>query len=610
VQRQRAAWQYFLNYTLDGPQIRGTITDMATGLPLSANVAVQEVTFTHGEAPRHADTKGKYHWLARSNQTYHLNFTKTGYCPATGTATVGTGPSTLDVAMIRPTPPGSVSASGAGDNQIDVSWSPALNATEYKVFRSLTAGGPYTQVGTVTAPATIFHDNTVSGSTTYYYVVKSLQPCESVYSTETSAITTGVCFVGPAFAGLSSVTNTEATTCTVELAWAAAGPRCNPQVTYRAHRSTAPSFTPDAGNLIASGLTGTTFTDVAALVDGTAYYYLVRAVDGGNGMDDGNTVILSTIPTGPVATGTWTDDAGDTGAAKLVVSSPWSVQATGGKTAPHVYATGTYTNNLCAALTTPAISVLSVAALGFASKYDIETNWDAGIVEVAQGPAFSTWSRLTTVNYPDALLNPGTACSFPRTFTGTVFSKINATPAYPGTDYTGSLAAYAGKDIKLRFKLGSDSTGTGQGWWVDDIAVTNAVFKDVCSSGTGANPKEVSPTGAPMTASRAAAGTGVDFVYTPACGAVDNAVFWGVGPIVGSPVWTNSVCAVGNTGTSSFDPGDPAPGSFFYFVIVGQNAAKEGSYGQRFDGLVSTERPEAVGVGACDRPQDLTGDCP
>ena len=328
----------------------------------------------------------------------------------------------------------------------------------------------------------------------------------------------------------------------------------------------------------------------------------MRAVDGDNGADDGNTVVLSGIPTGPVTTGTWTDDAGDTGPAKLLLSSLWSVQATGGKTGPKVYATGTYTNDLCASMTTPTISVQSTSALGFASKYDIETNWDAGIVEVSLGPSFGTWSRLTTVNYPDSLLNDGNGCGFPKSYGNTVFSRTSASPAYPASSYTGSLAAFAGNDIKLRWRLGSDATGTRQGWWVDDIAVTNAIFKQVCTPGIVASaPLEVSPDASPMLASRAVSGTVVDLSYTPACGAADNVVYWGHGPIAGSLSWTNAACAVGNTGTASFDPGDPAPETFVYFVIVGQSTTKEGSYGQGWSGLAGVERPEAVGIGACDR---------
>jgi hypothetical protein len=610
VQRQRTAWQFFLDRTLDGPQIRGKVVNAITGQPIQANVSVQEVTFTHGESPRRSAPNGNYYWLARSGQTYHVTFSQPGYCTLTSQVTVGTGPQTLNAELVPPTPPSDVTAAGNGDNRIDVSWSPAIGAVEYRVLRSLTSGGPYTEIGFVPSSSTSYVDNTVSSGAVYYYVVRALQPCLSSNSSEAAASTTGTCFVGPAFAGLGSATNAEATTCGVQLIWPAASAHCGGPLTYRVHRSTTAPFAPGPGNVIASGLSATSFIDHDALYDGTTYYYQVRAVDGQNGADDGNSVTRSAAPSGPFASGTWTDDAGDTGTAKLSASAPWSVQPVGGKTNPAVYATGPYANNLCAALTSPILSVQSGAALSFATKYSIETNWDAGIVEVAEGPAFSTWTRLSTVNYPDALGNTGNACGFPKSFTGTVFSKINAVPAYPASSFVGSLAAFAGKDIRLRWRIGSDSTGAGAGWWVDDISVTSTVFRDVCATGLASSPAEAGAPGASLTASRASSGTGIDVAFGPGCGTLDNVIYWGTTPIVATPSWTQAACALGNTGQASFDPGDPAPGEVIYFVIVGQNAAAEGSYGMAFDGVSSAERPEAIGIGACDQPRVLNGTCP
>jgi hypothetical protein len=610
VQRQRTAWQFFLDKTLDGPQIRGKVTNAVTGAPVQANVGVQEVTFTHGESPRRSAPNGTYYWLARSGQTYHVTVSQPGYCTATSEVAVDSGPATLDVALVPPTPPAGVTANGNGDNRIDLSWSPAIGAVEYKVFRSLTSGGPYTEIGSTAAPQATFTDTTVSGGAVYYYVIRAMQPCDSGNSVEASAITTGTCFVGPAFAGLGSAVNAEASTCGVQLTWPAASLRCSGPLTYRVHRGDSGSFVPGPDNVVASGLSGTSFTDHDALLDGATYYYVVRAVDAESGADDGNLVKRAATPTGAFDSGTWTDDAGDTSPSKLSVAAPWSILPAGGKTGPLVYATGTYTNNLCATLTSPTLSVQAGAALSFATKYSIETGWDAGIVEVAEGPAFSTWTRLATVNYPDALGNTGNACGFPKSFTGTVFSRINAVPAYAASNSTGSLGAYAGKDIKLRWRIGSDSTGTGAGWWVDDVSVTNAVFRRVCASGLPSSPAEAGGPASPMTASRSSAGSSVDVVFGPGCGTVDNAIFWGAAPFGGAASWNQAACSLGNTGLASFDPGDPAPGELFYFVIVGQSVGAEGSYGTALVGGSSTERPEAAGLGACDKPQLLNGACP
>jgi hypothetical protein len=170
--------------------------------------------------------------------------------------------------------------------------------------------------------------------------------------------------------------------------------------------------------------------------------------------------------------------------------------------------------------------------------------------------------------------------------------------------YAGSLAPYVGQSVKVRWRLSSDAGVVGAGWWVDDVAIANAVIPGTCSPGATPTPKEPSADGG-MNASRAA-GTAVNLDFTPGCGTLDNAVYWGTGPIAGSVAWTNVACAVGNTGLASFDPGDPAPDTFLYFVIVGQRTAMEGSYGTGASG----ERPEASGFGACDKPRTLAGSCP
>ena len=606
VGRQRVAWQFFLDKTLDTPQIRGKVTDAGTGLPLPAQVAVQEVVFTHGESPRTADDRGLYHWLARSNQTYHVTWSLPGYCSVTQTVAVAAAPMTVDVALGQPEVPQNPGAAANGANRIDVSWDAAVHADAYRVLRSMTPGGPYAEVGLVGAPGTSFQDTGVSGGSTYSYVVRAVQGCDSGNSAEVSAQATGACTIGPAFSGLAVVTNGAVSTCTLSLSWPGATPRCGGQVTYAVHRSTTPGFTPSPANLIASGLSGTAYADHGALANNGTYHYIVRAVDSANGVADGNTVSRSGSPTGPQTPGSWFDDAGDLGVAKLVLSPPWAVRLTGGKTSPRVYSTGTYPANSCAPATTPAITLqASGSVLTFASKYDIEGGVDAGIVEVATGPSFDTWTRLTTVNYPDALSSTGNACNFPTSGAGTVFSRTNATPTYPSFNYSASLAAYGGQQIKLRWRISSNGSTSAAGWWVDDITVSKALLSASCSSGAAPVPREVSAT-IPMTAAPGAGGT-IQLAYGPGCGTTDNAVFWGSGPVPGSLSWTGAQCALGNTGAASFAPPAVPPGGLLYFVIAGQTATKEGSYGRSSAGV---ERPEASGLPGCDRPQDLSGVCP
>jgi len=70
--------------------------------------------------------------------------------------------------------------------------------------------------------------------------------------------------------------------------------------------------------------------------------------------------------------------------------------------------------------------------------------------------------------------------------------------------------------------------------------------------------------------------------------------------------WTSAVCGLGTSGSASFDPGDPVSGSFYYFVVVGNNGINEGSYGK--DSL-NGEREEATEIMGCDFAQQLNGAC-
>ncbi len=74
---------------------------------------------------------------------------------------------------------------------IELSWSAAAHASSYRVLRSTTSGGPYSEVGTTTG--TTFTDTSIS-LTTYYYVVQSLNgPWSSSNSAQVQVTTSLLC---------------------------------------------------------------------------------------------------------------------------------------------------------------------------------------------------------------------------------------------------------------------------------------------------------------------------------------------------------------------------------------------------------------------------------
>ncbi|HSL18892.1 MAG TPA: hypothetical protein VLB51_13380 [Methylomirabilota bacterium] len=386
--------------------------------------------------------------------------------------------SVLPVPCETPSQPPGLSAAAAGDNRIELAWSPAGPvASTYNVYRAI-GTCPQTDYQLVASglTGTAWADDPVSGQVAYAYVVTALDVtggCESDRSDCAQAQTTGACTQAPTFAGLETVTNPAASVCTLDLAWSPAQIHCTGPAAYDVFRSTDPAFVPGPANRIATGLVGTSFSDTTGLSSFTEVSYVVRAADAGNSSGEDNTVRVSGAPTGPITIGTWTDDAGDTGDPKLATESPWTAAAGQGRTGAG-YATGTYTNHLCAALTTPSLLLGSGSTLSFWSKYQIENSWDKGVVEISDDGG-SSWAKVP-VNYPGSSTNTSDECDLP---TGAYFTG-SGTPTW--AQYSASLAAWDGQEVLLRWRLSTDTSVTYAGWWVDDIAITEVAVPGTCDA--------------------------------------------------------------------------------------------------------------------------------
>jgi len=64
-------------------------------------------------------------------------------------------------------------AAAAGHAQVVLSWTATSFATSYTVKRATALAGPYTVIGTTTAPTVTYTDSTAANGTTYYYVVSA-----------------------------------------------------------------------------------------------------------------------------------------------------------------------------------------------------------------------------------------------------------------------------------------------------------------------------------------------------------------------------------------------------------------------------------------------------
>ncbi len=180
VERQRTAWQFFLDRTLSTPSVQGHVTDAETGEPLLANTTLDDLPMTSGEVPRRADRFGRYCRIAPPNTTVTITFSHPGYCSQTHTVQVGTDPTILDVQLELGTHPASADpfpADGAKnqDLQQTLTWSGADGAA-YDVYFGTDINPPL--VGT--SSGTSYTPLDLEIGQTYYWRVDVRDECGPV----------------------------------------------------------------------------------------------------------------------------------------------------------------------------------------------------------------------------------------------------------------------------------------------------------------------------------------------------------------------------------------------------------------------------------------------
>jgi len=179
-----------------------------------------------------------------------------------------------------PNPPAGLTASG-GNSQVVLSWSPSSGATSYKVKRSTTNGGPYTQIGTSATPS--YSDLSVVNGTTYYYVVTAANSGGESGNSNQASATPNPSIPSPPANLVAIGGNAQ-----VGLSWnASAG-----ATSYKVKRSTT-----NGGSYAQIGsVSSTAFTDLG-VTNGTTYYYVVTASNVSG--ESGNSNQASATPSAP-----------------------------------------------------------------------------------------------------------------------------------------------------------------------------------------------------------------------------------------------------------------------------------------------------------------------
>ena len=132
----------------------------------------------------------------------------TGYDMVTGLGSVDAWALVRTLANLSVGAPASVtdlSVSSPNPNELDLAWSAVNDASSYKIYRSLSAAGNYTLVGTSTTAG--YNDINLTASTTYYYKVSAVNSNGEGSQSSAVAGTTATQVTGVMLNKMSTVIN-------------------------------------------------------------------------------------------------------------------------------------------------------------------------------------------------------------------------------------------------------------------------------------------------------------------------------------------------------------------------------------------------------------------
>lgn len=195
-------------------------------------------------------------------------------------------------------PPTIVGAASPASGQIRVGWhfrNTDQAGPRYDVFRAIGScgsPGPFSPV-TTQLNALSYLDTGLLDGQFYAYEIESTG-ASGVRSVCVEARPGDPCIAPPLFPGLA-VVNDAQIQCGLILSAADAVPLCGTAAVYDVYRSTTPGFAPDKSNQIVFHGTSNGTIDTQVF-DGITYYYVERAVDTGNGVQEQNLVEWSGTP--------------------------------------------------------------------------------------------------------------------------------------------------------------------------------------------------------------------------------------------------------------------------------------------------------------------------
>jgi hypothetical protein len=433
------------------------------------------------------------------------------------------------------------SLSNTTPNTVTINITPLAVASRFIISRANSANGSFTQIANIPATQTTYQDNNggqglVVGQTYYYQVRASRDAnsiCVSASNTQSIAVTVGqVICPAPVFSGVDKVSDPGQGDRLV-ISWVPAiSVNPNANIVYDIYRvnkvapgngTQDPTFTPMNGNIIATGIRSTSFTD-EGLALGQVQYYIVQARDVNcNQLDTlgaGNRVVAFNAPTfsalsvTPVfatenfesssADAKFTpplqESSGDPNNAVAAFQRVTGVNLGSGVTSATMYAPdfdptsdGTGATSDFSTRIGP-LTLTPTALMEFDHFFSAEATFDGGVIEISLGdPTFAN-----TTPYPnnstnfdagnyiieggynaklDGLLPAGGAFGSilqgRRAYTGV--GSFQHVRIALGSFAPGGFNNPSGQQVYIRFRMSSDvatSNGDNSGWYIDNLAIS------------------------------------------------------------------------------------------------------------------------------------------
>ncbi len=459
-------------YTIN--QSTGALT--AVGTPVASGSSPYSVT---------VDPSGKFAYVANrfSNNVsvYTINQTTgalTPATPATVAAEAEPGSTAVTAGVAKPLAPIGVSAT-AGNGQASLSWTYVAGATSYNVYYRTATGVTIANGTKVTGATNGAAITGLTNGTPYYFVVTAVNATgESVASSEVSAT--------PQVPAPSAPTSPSATAgdTQVTVSWTApAGTVTSYNIYYGTATGISTASTKVTGATSGGAVTG--------LTNGTAYYFVVTAVNaGGEGTLSSEVSATPQIPAPSAPTGVTTTISSGS------VALSWT--AVSGATSYNIYRSTT--SGVLGTLigTSASASYADTTAVNGTTYYYTITAVNAGGESVA-GTAVSAIPLLIMGG---AIQNGGVALNNAATASTVAVSTLAGTALAAGTtDATGSAARFGrpyGITTDGTYLFVADQTNNT----IRKIVISTGVVTTLAGSGvaastdgTGAGASFNSPTG-------------------------------------------------------------------------------------------------------------------